>query len=170
MASSADDHDPRAGIAQREARIGTETFPFLEAGSGPLVLCLHGFPDTPWTFRHQLRALSRAGYHVVALYMRGYASGCLAGPYQPAKWGEDALALTRALGHDHVVLFGHDWGCMAGRTRRHWPSRARCAGSSQPRCPTVPQCPRRWSRMRNSSAAPGTRFFSRRSSPRRLFP
>jgi pimeloyl-ACP methyl ester carboxylesterase len=108
-----DDHDPRAGIAQREVRIGKETFPFLEAGEGPLVLCLHGFPDTPWTFRHQLRALSRAGYHVVAPYMRGYASGCIAGPYQPAKWGEDALAISRALGHDQVVMFGHDWGCTA---------------------------------------------------------
>jgi pimeloyl-ACP methyl ester carboxylesterase len=110
---SEDDGDRRAGIEQREVRIGAETIPFLEAGSGPLVLCLHGFPDTPWTFRHQIRALSRAGYHVAAPYMRGYSKGCLAGPYQPAKWGEDALALSRALGHEQVVVFGHDWGCAA---------------------------------------------------------
>jgi alpha/beta hydrolase fold len=113
MASSADDHDPRAGIALREARIGTETFPFLEAGSGTARALPARFSGHPLDVSASASSAFARRVSRRRPYMRGYASGCLAGPYQPAKWGEDALALTRALGHDHVVLFGHDWGCMA---------------------------------------------------------
>ncbi len=49
------------------------TFHYLEAGTGPLVLALHGFPDTARSYRHQLPALAAAGYRVVAPFMRGYA-------------------------------------------------------------------------------------------------
>ena len=48
-------------------------FGFLEMGEGPLVLCLHGFPDHARSFRHQLPALAAAGYRAVAPYLRGYA-------------------------------------------------------------------------------------------------
>jgi len=48
-------------------------FGVLEAGSGPLALCLHGFPDSADTWRHLLPALARAGFHAVAPFMRGYA-------------------------------------------------------------------------------------------------
>jgi pimeloyl-ACP methyl ester carboxylesterase len=48
-------------------------FGFLEAGSGPLALCLHGFPDSAHTWRHLLPALARAGFRAVAPFMRGYA-------------------------------------------------------------------------------------------------
>ena len=48
-------------------------FHCLEAGHGPLVLCLHGFPDNAYTYRSLLPALAEAGFHAVAPFMRGYA-------------------------------------------------------------------------------------------------
>jgi pimeloyl-ACP methyl ester carboxylesterase len=91
-------------------------FAYLEAGSGPLALCLHGFPDTAWGWRHLLPALAGAGYHAVAPFMRGYAPTSLAadGRYQIGALAEDANALHDALGgDDRAVIIGHDWGAMA---------------------------------------------------------
>jgi pimeloyl-ACP methyl ester carboxylesterase len=48
-------------------------FHHLEMGQGPLALCLHGFPDSPWTYRYLLPELAKAGYRAVAPFMRGYA-------------------------------------------------------------------------------------------------
>lgn len=91
-------------------------FPCLEQGSGPLVLCLHGFPDHAWTFQHQLAAFSQRGYRVVAPFMRGYAPGCIPadGRTQMALLAQDAAALIEALGHDRAIVIGHDWGASAG--------------------------------------------------------
>jgi pimeloyl-ACP methyl ester carboxylesterase len=91
------------------------TFATLEEGEGPLVLCLHGFPDHLRSFRHQLPALAAAGYRAVAPAMRGYAPTGPApdGRYQSAALAEDAVALIEALGYDDAVIFGHDWGAVA---------------------------------------------------------
>lgn len=91
------------------------TFHTLEEGEGPLVLCLHGFPDSLRSFRHQLPALAAAGYRAVAPAMRGYAPTGPApdGYYQSAALGLDAVALIEALGCDDAVVFGHDWGALA---------------------------------------------------------
>jgi pimeloyl-ACP methyl ester carboxylesterase len=89
---------------------------YLEAGTGPLALCLHGFPDTAWGWRHQLPALADAGFHAVAPFLRGYAPTGLdpAGRYQTGALVADAVALHDALGGDgDAVLLGHDWGAMA---------------------------------------------------------
>jgi pimeloyl-ACP methyl ester carboxylesterase len=90
-------------------------FATLEAGDGPLVLCLHGFPDNARSFRHQLNVLASAGFRAVAPYMRGYAPTELPadGRYQSAALSHDALALIEALGYEHAVVFGHDWGALA---------------------------------------------------------
>ena len=90
-------------------------FATLEMGSGPLVLCLHGFPDTAHTFREQLPVLADAGYRAVAPFMRGYAPTGPApdGRYQSAVLSLDAIALIDALGHESAVVFGHDWGAVA---------------------------------------------------------
>lgn len=90
-------------------------FATLEAGDGPLVLCLHGFPDHAPSFRHQLPALAEAGYRVVAPYMRGYApTECpVDGRYQTAVLAQDAVELIGALGYTSAVIFGHDWGALA---------------------------------------------------------
>lgn len=91
-------------------------FGFLEAGSGPLALCLHGFPDSAHTWRHLLPALADAGYRAVAPFLRGYAPSEVPedGRYQTAVLGLDACALHDALGGDgEAVIIGHDWGAMA---------------------------------------------------------
>jgi pimeloyl-ACP methyl ester carboxylesterase len=90
-------------------------FSALEMGSGPLVLCLHGFPDTAHTFSAQLPALAAAGYRAVAPFMRGYAPTGPApdGRYQSAVLSLDAVALIAALGYESAYVFGHDWGAVA---------------------------------------------------------
>ncbi|MGE3541427.1 MAG: alpha/beta fold hydrolase [Candidatus Tectimicrobiota bacterium] len=91
------------------------TFHYLEAGTGPLVLCLHGFPDNASTYRHLLPVLAAAGFRAVAPYMRGYAPTSLApdGRYQAVLLAQDAVALVTALGAERALLIGHDWGAQA---------------------------------------------------------
>jgi pimeloyl-ACP methyl ester carboxylesterase len=90
-------------------------FVCLEAGEGPLLLALHGFPDNAETFRHQTDAFVAAGYRVVAPYLRGYAptSAPADDVYQTAALGRDVLGLIEALGADKATVIGHDWGAIA---------------------------------------------------------
>jgi pimeloyl-ACP methyl ester carboxylesterase len=91
-------------------------FQTLEAGKGPLVLCLHGFPDHAPTFRQQLPALANAGYRAVAPYMRGYAPTEIpvGGPFQSAALAMDVVGLIDALSPgEPAFVFGHDWGAVA---------------------------------------------------------
>ncbi len=90
-------------------------FTCLATGSGPLALCLHGYPDSAWTWRHLLPELAAAGYRAVAPFNRGYAPTSLApdGRYQAGVLGVDANALHEELGGGaDAVLIGHDWGAM----------------------------------------------------------
>jgi pimeloyl-ACP methyl ester carboxylesterase len=100
---------------QRIVRASNINFTVLEAGEGPLVLCLHGFPDTAHSFRHQMPVLAAAGYHCVAPFMRGYSPTEPApdGRYDTGALSEDALGLITALGYKDAILFGHDWGAVA---------------------------------------------------------
>jgi pimeloyl-ACP methyl ester carboxylesterase len=102
-------------MKSRVVRASNLNFTVLEMGDGPLVLCLHGFPDTAHSFRHQMPALAAAGYHAVAPFMRGYSPTEPApdGRYESAVLSEDALALIAALGYKDAILFGHDWGAVA---------------------------------------------------------
>lgn len=86
----------------------------LVAGSGPLVLCLHGFPDDARTYRYQVPALVAAGYRVVCPYLRGYAPSEPApdGNYQTAALAHDAIALIDELGDGSAAVVGHDWGAI----------------------------------------------------------
>jgi len=91
-------------------------FTYLECGTGPLALCMHGFPDSAHTWRHLLPALADAGFHAVAPFMRGYAPTSVApnGAYQTAALSADANALHATLGGSHdAVIIGHDWGAPA---------------------------------------------------------
>src|SRR5215468_4048460 len=91
-------------------------FGLLETGSGPLALCLHGFPDSAHTWRHLLPALAGAGFRAVAPFMRGYAPTAIPadGAYQVGALAADAVALHEALDGDaDAVLIGHDWGAEA---------------------------------------------------------
>lgn len=90
-------------------------FTYIEEGEGPLLLCLHGFPDHALSFRPQLQAFSRLGYRVVAPYMRGYAPSDVPadGSYHSAALGQDVVGLIDALGGGHASVIGHDWGAVA---------------------------------------------------------
>lgn len=91
----------------------------LAAGEGPVVLCLHGFPDHLHSFRHQLPALAQAGHRAVAPMLRGYEPSSQPGrdiaAHHPLHVAEDAIAWAEQLGGGEPVhLIGHDWGGIAG--------------------------------------------------------
>lgn len=84
-----------------------------ELGAGPLVLLLHGFPESWYSWRRQLPALAAAGYRAAAVDVRGY--GRSSRPADIAAYGlrslaEDNVAIVRALGEESAVVVGHDWG------------------------------------------------------------
>ncbi len=92
-------------------------FSILEAGpaDGPLALCLHGFPDSAYTWRFLLPELAAAGFHAVAPFLRGYAPTAIPadGRYQIGALARDANALHAALGGTRdAVIIGHDWGAL----------------------------------------------------------
>jgi pimeloyl-ACP methyl ester carboxylesterase len=85
----------------------------VEAGTGPLVLLLHGFPEIASTWRHQLRALADAGYHAVAPDQRGFGkTDCpeRVDAYTILHLVGDVVGLLDTLGEPHAVVVGHDWG------------------------------------------------------------
>jgi pimeloyl-ACP methyl ester carboxylesterase len=88
-------------------------FGLLEAGTGPLALCLHGFPDSAHTWRQLLPALAEAGFHAAAPFLRGYAPTAVPadGRYGIDALAGDAVALHQVMdGDGDAVLIGHDWG------------------------------------------------------------
>jgi pimeloyl-ACP methyl ester carboxylesterase len=116
-------------ITEGRVTAGDVDFAYLEVGSGPLALCLHGFPDSAWTWRHLLPTLAGHGFRAVAPFMRGYAPTAVPadGRYQTAALGLDACAVHDALGGDgDAVIVGHDWGAMAAYVAaNHEPERWR---------------------------------------------
>lgn len=85
----------------------------IEAGEGPLVLLVHGFPETALSWRHQLAGLAAAGFRAVAPDLRGY--GGSDSPADPARFGVldvvgDLVGLLDALQVDHCLIVGNDWG------------------------------------------------------------
>lgn len=119
----------------REQRLvaGDIEFGLLTDGpeDGELALCIHGFPDSAWTWRHLLPLLAAAGFNAVAPFLRGYAPTSLAPDvdYGLNALGRDANALHELLGNDRPgVLVGHDWGAAAVYTAlRQEPDRWRKA-------------------------------------------
>jgi|SRR5450759_2163027 pimeloyl-ACP methyl ester carboxylesterase len=84
-----------------------------EQGRGPLVLLCHGFPESWYSWRHQLRALAQGGFHAVAPDMRGY--GHTDHPAEVERYSllhlvGDMVGLLDALGEDSAAIAGHDWG------------------------------------------------------------
>src|ERR1700761_8324388 len=97
--------------SHREVNANGIRLHIAEAGSGPLVLLLHGFPEFWWSWHHQLVALADAGYHVVAPDLRGYgASDKPPRGYDAPTLSADLAGLVRALGERDAVFVGHDWG------------------------------------------------------------
>lgn len=106
-------------VGDVELELGDVTLHAMSDGptDGPLALCLHGFPDTPHTFRLLAPHLVAQGYHVVAPFTRGYApsSTSKTGNYQLSALTHDAQLLHDRLGGDErAILIGHDWGASVG--------------------------------------------------------
>lgn len=107
-----------SSITQHSISANDLNISYFAAGldnDGPLVICLHGFPDSAHTWRHLLPRLADAGYRAVAPFLRGYAPTEVPsdGRFQTAASAMDALALRDALGGGaDSVIIGHDWGAV----------------------------------------------------------
>jgi pimeloyl-ACP methyl ester carboxylesterase len=112
----ADETLRRVELAHRYADLGDVWLHYVEAGEGPLVLLLHGFPQFWYQWRHQIPALVEAGFRVVAPDMRGYnlsdkPPGVLA--YRVELLARDVERLIRTCGEGTATVVGHDWGAIA---------------------------------------------------------
>ncbi|MFD4661430.1 alpha/beta hydrolase [Kitasatospora sp. NPDC058444] len=108
-------HQPAPSADLRHRTIGAPAgrLHLVEQGTGPLVLLVHGFPETWYSWRRQLPALAAAGYRAVALDVRGYGRSskpAATDAYRMLDLVEDNVALVRALGEETAVVVGHDWG------------------------------------------------------------
>src|SRR6516162_3226903 len=86
---------------------------YVEAGSGPRVLLCHGFPESWYSWRHQLRALSEAGFRAIAPDMCGYGQTDRPDSidsYTLFHLVGDMVGLLDALETEQAVIVGHDWG------------------------------------------------------------
>ncbi|MFF3272411.1 alpha/beta fold hydrolase [Streptomyces chrestomyceticus] len=100
-------------VKHRSVEVNGVTLHIAEQGEGPLVLLLHGFPESWYSWRHQFGPLAAAGYRVVAPDQRGYARSeqpADTDAYSMLHLAGDVIALIHALGEEQAVVVGHDWG------------------------------------------------------------
>lgn len=106
------------GINMHIAECGVE-----HAGTGKLVVLCHGFPESWYSWRHQLPALAQAGYHVVAPDQRGYGDTDkpeAIDAYTQQHLVGDIVGLVHALGEEKAVIVGHDWGAPVAWNAALW--------------------------------------------------
>ncbi|HVO96709.1 MAG TPA: alpha/beta hydrolase [Bryobacteraceae bacterium] len=133
---------------------------YMEAGSGPLVVLLHGFPESWHSWRHQLPALAEAGFHAVAPDLRGYGrtdQPSAQEAYDIFQLTGDIVGLVNALGAESAVIFGHDWGAaIAAYLALFRPDLFRAVALlSVPYAPRGKVCPTQWEQQRY----PGKIFY-----------
>ncbi|MCB1468546.1 MAG: alpha/beta hydrolase [Rhizobiaceae bacterium] len=100
-------------MKQRIVEAGTIKMNVVEESHGPPVLLCHGFPETSYAWRHQVRSLAEAGFHVIAPDMRGYGGSDrpdAVDAYTLFHIVGDMIALLDALGESHAIIVGNDWG------------------------------------------------------------
>lgn len=106
---------PSAEPTLREIQANGIRLRIAEMGTGPLVLLVHGWPESWYSWRHQLPALAAAGYHVVAPDMRGYGKSdrpVEVERYDIHQLTGDLVGILDALGEQTAALVGHDWGAI----------------------------------------------------------
>jgi pimeloyl-ACP methyl ester carboxylesterase len=123
----------RAGCAQtdswrwndRYAVVNGIRLHYVEAGTGPAIVLLHGFPEFWYSWRHQLPALSAAGFRAIALDLRGYNESekpLGIRSYDIEALTDDVLGIIRAEGGGRCAVVGHDWGgAIAWHLAMHHP-------------------------------------------------
>ncbi len=102
-----------ANVAHRTVTANSIKLHIAEQGEGPLVVLCHGFPESWYSWRHQLAALAAAGFHAVAPDMRGYGQSDRPDSidqYTLLHLVGDMVGLLDALGAEQAVIAGHDWG------------------------------------------------------------
>ncbi len=137
---------PIHGVAQRRVASNGIELNVAEQGEGPLVLLLHGFPESWYSWRHQFAPLAAAGYHVAAPDMRGYGKSDkpeAIDAYNQVEVVNDVVGLIPALGYDTAVVIGHDWGApTAWSSALHHPDKVTAVGGLSvpflPRSPVPP--------------------------------
>ena len=107
------------GLREGYAEVGDGRLHYVEAGDGPMVVLLHGFPAFWYSWREQIAPLAEAGFRVVAPDLRGY--NLSSGPDDVAAYTADKLAtdirgLIHELGAESAMVVGHDWGGTAAWT------------------------------------------------------
>ncbi|NML94777.1 alpha/beta fold hydrolase [Novosphingobium olei] len=134
------------GVTERRIETNGIALNIAEAGEGPLVLLLHGFPESWYSWRHQFAPLAAAGYHVVAPDMRGYGKSDkpeAIDAYNQVEVVNDIIGLIPALGYEQAIVIGHDWGApTAWATALFHPDKVRAVGGLSvpfmPRSPVQP--------------------------------
>src|ERR1700756_5453250 len=97
----------------RQVQVGEVTLRVALQGEGPLVVLCHGFPESWYSWRHQLGPLAAAGFHAVAPDLRGYGQTDRPAPveaYDIFELTGDIVGLVNALGATTAAIVGHDWG------------------------------------------------------------
>jgi pimeloyl-ACP methyl ester carboxylesterase len=122
------------GVRHLFATVNGIRMHYVEKGAGPLVVLLHGFPEMWWSWRYQIRALTEAGYRVVAPDLRGYNETDAKGPYDIDTLRDDVVGLLDHLGAEKAIVVAHDWG---GAIAWHLAStrQARCSKLVVMNCP-----------------------------------
>jgi pimeloyl-ACP methyl ester carboxylesterase len=133
-------------MAERPLRLNGIELHVVEEGSGPLVVLCHGFPELAFSWRHQIPALAREGYRVVAPDMRGFGESSRpvdVEAYDVVSLCGDMIALLDALGEESAIFVGHDWGAsLVWSLAVLEPNRVRAvAGLSVPFVPRPPAAP-----------------------------
>lgn len=104
-----------SGVRFRTIRTNGINLRVAEIGRGPLVIFVHGWPESWYSWRHQILALAAAGYHVVAPDMRGFGGSdkpAAVEDYDIHHTTGDLAGLVTALGETSAILVGHDWGAI----------------------------------------------------------
>src|SRR6201994_3612264 len=105
--------DTGSGLREGYAEVGDQRLHYVEAGEGPLVVLLHGFPEFWYGWRPQIQPLAAAGFRVVAPDTRGYNLSSKpdgVAEYDVGKLADDIRGLIHERGADSAMVAGHDWG------------------------------------------------------------
>lgn len=129
------------GVSQRRVATNGIELHIAEQGQGPLVLLLHGFPESWYSWRHQFAAIADAGFHAVAPDMRGYGRSDKPDQitaYTQVEIVKDIIGLIPALGYETAIVIGHDWGApTAWSCAAYYPQQVSAVGAL-----SVPYSPR----------------------------
>ena len=113
---STSDDQASSGLRDGFAEIGDVRLHYVEAGEGPLIVLLHGFPEFWYGWRQQIAPLAAAGFRVVAPDMRGYNTSSRpedVAAYDTSVLAADIQGLIHERGAETAMLVGHDWGGTA---------------------------------------------------------